>query len=194
MTFISLGEWFPGANFNILNGATFSLFHSKSHRSHELQCSLISIQTFVSKEIFPVFCDQTKKMWVALQQPSQSMLCCILRLPTSCYMVRISFLCRTLVLWSACEILSLTSLGFHLQCNCNLLIQEWKKKLKWFSPSLSLCISALPSFINTCGHRRDDCFLHEHPLSQGRLSRTLFPALYPSPQITGAGKTGPHPP
>lgn len=37
MTFISPGEWFPGANFNILNGATFSLFHSKSHRSHELQ-------------------------------------------------------------------------------------------------------------------------------------------------------------
>lgn len=42
-------------------------------------------------------------------------------------MVRVGFLCRNLVLWSTCEIFSLVSLGFHLQCNCNLLIQEWKK-------------------------------------------------------------------
>lgn len=37
MTFISLTECFPGGNFSILKEATFSLFHSKSHRSHELQ-------------------------------------------------------------------------------------------------------------------------------------------------------------
>lgn len=122
MTFISLREWFPGANFNILNGARFSLFHSKSHRSHELQMQPY-LHPDIPKEIFPVFCDQTKKIWVTLQQPSQSILCCILRLLTSCCMVRVGFLSRTLVLSSACEILSLASLGFHLQCNCNLPIQ-----------------------------------------------------------------------
>lgn len=33
--FVSPGECLPGANFNILNGAMFSLFNSKSHRSYE---------------------------------------------------------------------------------------------------------------------------------------------------------------
>lgn len=62
MAFISPGECFPGANFNILSGATFSLFRSKSRRSHELQMQPYLYPDICSQREFPVPCDQTKKM------------------------------------------------------------------------------------------------------------------------------------
>lgn len=130
------------------------------------KCSLISIQTFVPKEIFPVFCDQTKKIRVTLQQPSQSILCCILRLLTSCDMVRVGFLSRTLVLWSACEILSLASPGFYLQCNCNLPIETWKKIVE--------VVFSLPFPVHLC-----PAFPHKHLWAQEGWMLPSWTSLVP---------------
>lgn len=40
IAFLSPGECLPGANYNCLNRAVFSLFHSKSHRNHGPQMQL----------------------------------------------------------------------------------------------------------------------------------------------------------
>lgn len=62
--------------------------------------SLISIQTFVPKEILPVLYDHTEKIQATLQQQNLSVgtLYCILTLLTSCYVVKVYFLRRNLVL------------------------------------------------------------------------------------------------
>lgn len=58
---LSPGECLPGANYNCLNRAVFSLFHSKSHGPRTANAALSPSRHLFSKRFFQ-FSDQTQKI------------------------------------------------------------------------------------------------------------------------------------